>query len=140
MKSVQGLISSSKINDGDEDNDVALSPDENGGFGFGIWDTLYGYIGFAPDYNVRPVGTCGYGVQICHKFSEEECKEVLKFLKKWKEKKVKHKGEKIKAMRPPEKHFESSDEDPFSLEKKWYNRLKELFSNFDDLPIYYKAG
>lgn len=115
MKLVQALIPSSKIVDGSEDNKVTTDPGEHGGIEFGTWfmsQYPWDRAGVNIKYNVRNVRECGLGVQICHKFSADECKTISEWLK--------NEGGKI-------------------YRKRSLLILINIFSNENDLPVYYWA-
>ena len=126
MKSVHGLIDKNKIKDGQKDNKISLRPDDNKGLAIGIWNPLKDYTGFKVEMNNKKPGTLSYGTHICHYFSTEEKKKVLKYLEKWKEKEIK--GQKVIA--PPSEDF--------GILEKWFDRLVDLFKNQE--PVYYWAG
>lgn len=110
MKMTQGLLPASKVSDG-KDNVLASHPWEHGGVELGTWNFDHPWKGLNIKYNIREVGECGYGVQCCHKFTPEECNQVVEKLKATKE----------------------------TYTKRGYKRLIELFSNTDDPPVYYWA-
>ena len=125
MKLTQALGKSSLIIDGAEDNNIASNPDENGGFELGTWGfPIIKYLldGVENKYNVRPIDECSFGVQISHRFTKEECENIVSRLKR---------DKKLQAG----KSFKFSG--TLSLTEEGYFVLIGIFSNHNDLPVYY---
>ena len=128
MKTVQALGKSSLVKDGSKDNDITSNPDENGGFELGTWEfSIIKYLldGIENKYNVRPIDKCSFGVQISHRFTKEECENIVSRLKR---------DKKLQAG----KSFKISE--TLSLTEEGYFVLIGIFSNHNDLPVYYWAG
>lgn len=131
MKLTQALGKGSLIVDGAEDNEIASNPDENGGFYLDTWDNmtiriLFSAIPKNERYNVRKVSECGTGVRICHKFTVEHCKKILEKLSTIEEKETED-----------GKAFFIDDNFDGRIFSEAFKDLIGIFSDFDDLPVYY---
>jgi len=130
MKLTQALGKSSLIIDGAEDNTIASNPDENGGFGLDTWDNeiikiLLSVIPENERYNMKKGILGGRGISIYHRFTKEHCERILEKLSTFKEKRIKKKNA----------FFIS--ESYGGIYSEWFQRLIDLFSDFNDLPVYY---
>lgn len=140
MKLTKALGKSSLIKDSPTNYTEASYPDENGGFGLGTWD-IYTMKVFYKDIpeeeqdneageDYYPVG--GEGVQIYHRFTKEQCENILEHLKSLEIKEIDYEGKKVEVALNLSECYEA-------LFIEWYQRLIDLFSDFNDLPVYYWA-
>jgi hypothetical protein len=134
MKLTQALGKSSLVVDGSEDNNITSNPDENSGFGLDTWDNetikmLFSVIPKEEEYNMKKGVLGGRGVSVYHRFTKEHCEKILEKLKSFEKKEVEYEGRKVEVVFLANKNK--------GLLIKWFQRLIDLFSDFNDLPVYY---
>lgn len=128
MYAINALLPSSKIKKWEN----RCHPDENGGFEFGTW-YLYKW---APEtivnqfIDIQNVDNKGYTIH--HPFTKNDCKIMLEFLSTWKKEK---KNGRINYVSPLYEY----DNDCFKTNFTVYGfkKFKQVFSNMNDLPVYY---
>jgi len=144
---INGMVPESKIG-----NIPIGDIDSNDGYEFGTWD-FPDYIRlFEKALNKKPNEGINQdeqekkgGFWINHKFTEEERAKIHTFLVERRKieteprynKKTGERKEDLIFIRMPTKT--SMFKDPWELKPKWYDRLVELFSKPDDLPVWVSA-
>lgn len=132
MKLTQGILPSSKFKEG-PDNPITSNPDAHEGFEIGTWDTLPMALNFPYQKGA------GYDVVAMHYFSKEDCQRMIQILDQCEAEPhiFNEKGEEGILLHTKPLPIGMYEGYPISLE--WFKRLHQLFSNTEDLPVYYLA-
>jgi hypothetical protein len=134
MKLVQAFLPSSSGVSNGKLNKEWMNPDNIGGYELGTWEieissfmsNVLGRSIYNPDKNFKEVP---FAALVAYTFNAEETEKIRKELVNNSREFV---YERQKAV-----GIKKANGEEIVLHKKWFNRLVWLFSNENDLPVYY---